>query len=161
MDAPSEAMAELEAHPEGGRFRRLFESSDEVITHRGAVRKALTHIHYALDAGEHSRFHRVGSDEVWNLYRGRGLRLYLWQGDGEAPQCLELSSRVGRYCHVVPAGSWQAAEPMDGPVLMGCTVGPGFDWEDFEMIDAQPALGRALLALAPELVHLIEPGPER
>jgi hypothetical protein len=34
---------------------------------------------------------------------------------------------------VVPAGVWQAAETEDGAVLVGCTVAPGFDFEDFEL----------------------------
>jgi hypothetical protein len=36
----------------------------------------------------------------------------------------------------VPGGSWQTAEPLDGPngfVLVGCVVAPGFDFDDFEM----------------------------
>ena len=28
---------------------------------------------------------------------------------------------------------WQAAEPIEGAVLCGCTVAPGFEFEDFEM----------------------------
>jgi predicted cupin superfamily sugar epimerase len=34
---------------------------------------------------------------------------------------------------VVPAGVWQAAEPVGGAVLCGCTVAPGFEYEDFEL----------------------------
>jgi predicted cupin superfamily sugar epimerase len=34
---------------------------------------------------------------------------------------------------VVPAGVWQAAEPVESAVLCGCTVAPGFEFEDFEL----------------------------
>ena len=34
---------------------------------------------------------------------------------------------------MVPAGIWQAAEPIDAAVLCGCTVAPGFEFEDFEL----------------------------
>ncbi len=34
---------------------------------------------------------------------------------------------------VVPAGVWQAAEPVGGAVLCGCTVAPGFEFDDFTM----------------------------
>ena len=34
---------------------------------------------------------------------------------------------------VVPAGVWQAAEPVGDAVLCGCTVAPGFEFADFEL----------------------------
>jgi len=39
---------------------------------------------------------------------------------------------------VVPAGVWQAAEPVGGAALCGCTVAPGFEFEDFELGAAGP-----------------------
>jgi predicted cupin superfamily sugar epimerase len=33
----------------------------------------------------------------------------------------------------VPAGVWQAAEPEGESVLCGCTVAPGFEFQDFEL----------------------------
>jgi hypothetical protein len=34
----------------------------------------------------------------------------------------------------VPAGSWQAAEPLtEAGALVGCVVAPGFDFADFEL----------------------------
>jgi predicted cupin superfamily sugar epimerase len=36
---------------------------------------------------------------------------------------------------VVPAGVWQAAEPVGDAVLCGCTVAPGFDFADFRIAD--------------------------
>ena len=40
---------------------------------------------------------------------------------GERPQLL------------VPAGAWQAARPVDEPVLVSCVVVPGFDFADFTL----------------------------
>jgi predicted cupin superfamily sugar epimerase len=34
---------------------------------------------------------------------------------------------------IVPAGAWQAARPVDGPVLVGCTVAPAFEFARFEL----------------------------
>ena len=34
---------------------------------------------------------------------------------------------------VVPAGTWFAAEVPEGFALTGCTVAPGFEFEDFEL----------------------------
>lgn len=55
---------------------------------------------------------------------------------------------------VVPAGIWQAAEPEGEAVLVGCTVAPGFEFDDFrlgseaelvELFPAETALIRRLL----------------
>lgn len=70
------------------------------------------------------------ADEVWHHYDGVPLALYRLgmptvRLDVEKPQA------------VVPAGVWQAAEPVGGAVLVGCTVAPGFEFEDFELGSAE------------------------
>jgi predicted cupin superfamily sugar epimerase len=89
----------------------------------------------------------VTSDEVWNLYRGT-LKLYLW--DEEKVTEMVLSSESNTFCCVVPAGVWQAAEPMGESALVGCSVGPGFDFQDFSMLRDTPDLARLFLEQAPE-----------
>ena len=121
-------------HPEGGRFREVFRSTARVTTGAGENRSALTHIYFELRRGEVSRFHRVRSDEVWNLYQGDGLRLVTWDGTEKAPISTELSVAAQCFCSVVPAGHWQAAEPIGDGVLVGCSVGPGFEFVDFELM---------------------------
>jgi len=135
----------LSDHPEGGRFREVFRSPVRVVRPDGAGRAALTHIYFELRPGERSRFHRVTGDEVWNLYRG-ALKLHLWDGEGE-PKTLLLSADADRFCAVVPGGVWQAAEPVDGAALVGCSVGPGFEFGDFEMMSGE--LVKMLVEIAP------------
>jgi predicted cupin superfamily sugar epimerase len=132
-------------HPEGGQFREVFRSKDKVTTGTGEMRSALTHIYFSLNQGEVSRFHRVSSDEVWNLYQGEGLRLYLWDGIAQ-PEYVTLSAQSECFCHVVSAGVWQAAEPLEGRVLAGCSVAPGFEYHDFELIDAISESAEKLLS---------------
>lgn len=147
----------LTEHPEGGRFREVFRSGATVIRADGDVRAALTHIYFALNGGEVSRFHRVRSDEVWNLYRGTGLYLYTWEESRGRPRRHELSAEANTFCHVVPAGVWQAAVSIDGPVLVGCSVGPGFDFADFELIDPGSASAARLQRDDPALRRFIVP----
>lgn len=144
-------------HPEGGRFREVFRSSAIVTTSAGETRSALTHIYFSLSQGEASRFHRVRSDEVWNLYQGSGLRLYTWDGTDTSPNCTELSPKANCFCSVVPAGTWQAAEPIGDVVLVGCSVGPGFELTDFDLID--PASNQAILiqSIDPNMSKFIGP----
>ncbi len=133
----------LVPHPEGGRYRECFRSPLRVRREDGRERSASTAIYYLLGPGERSAWHRVRADEVWHHYAGGPLRLYRL---GMATVIL------GRDCPqaVVPADVWQAAEPATGAVLVGCTVAPGFEFEDFELAD--PA---ALSAAFPAEVALI------
>ena len=146
---------DLTDHPEGGRFREVFRSGATVITPSGAAKSALTHIYFSLDDGEVSRFHRVASDEVWNLYRGAGLTLHTWDGTDAAPVAITLSAGSDRFCHVIPAGMWQAAEPLAGTVLVGCSVAPGFEFADFELIDPDSDEARLLRSRDPGLERFI------
>ena len=147
---------DLIEHPEGGRFREVYRSAVSVSRGSGEGRTALTHIYFSLDAGEKSRFHKVTSDEVWNLYSGAGLRLYEWDGSDTPPVMITLSAKENRYCHVIRAGYWQAAEPIDGVVLVGCSVAPGFEFEDFTLIDPESEEGKRLLRIAAELRDFID-----
>lgn len=137
---------DLIKHPEGGRYKEVYRSISNVS--KGAVtRSALTHIYFSLQKGEVSHFHKVSSDEVWNLYKGSGLYLYQWDGTDSPPTCIEISEKANCYCHVIPAGFWQAAIPINEEVLVGCSVAPGFDFVDFQMIDQTSKEAQTLLSL--------------
>ena len=116
----------LEPHPEGGWYRQLFKSPERVTRLRdGAERSAMTTIYFLLVEGTRSAPHVVQSDEVWHFYEGDPLELTI----GEERVTLDADHRV----HVVPARVWQSARPLGAYALVGCTVGPGFEFEDFEM----------------------------
>lgn len=145
---------ELTDHPEGGRYKEVFRSESCVV--RGSdKRDALTHIYFSLNTDEVSRFHKVDSDEVWNLYEGDGLRLYLWDSDDRTMKEVELSAQAREYCYVVRSGIWQAAVPMKTKVLVGCSVAPGFEFNDFELIDPDSPLAGDILEHSPQLKHLV------
>jgi hypothetical protein len=148
---------DLMEHPEGGRFRELFRSANMVVASSGDIRSAITHIYFSLDPGEVSRFHRITSDEVWNLYRGRGLRLYTWDGTDNPPASVTLSAGENRFCHVVPAGTWQAAEPISDTVLAGCSVAPGFEFSEFELIQPASDLAKLLVSIDPAMSRFTAP----
>ncbi len=148
---------DLIEHPEGGRFLEVFRSNALVTRADNQTRSALTHIYFSLNKGEVSRFHRVQSDEVWNLYQGTGLYLYTWDGTDKPPKQIELSAMSGSFCHVVPAGYWQAAEPIAGTVLAGCSVGPGFEFTDFELMDPDSELANMIQVDHPTLSKFTVP----
>jgi predicted cupin superfamily sugar epimerase len=148
-------------HPEGGRFREVFRSTIHVSTTTADERSALTHIYFELRAGERSLFHRVASDEVWNLYRGPGLKLYSWDGTSQLPSFVTLSAEANTFCHVIPSGLWQAAEPISEAVLVGCSVAPGFEFGDFQLLDPHSPQARALLGGDPALARFLPHGEDQ
>jgi uncharacterized protein len=148
---------DLIEHPEGGRFREVFRSAYTVSMHDGTTRAALTHIYFSLKTGEVSRFHKVASDEVWNLYQGAGINLFTWDGTNTPPRCVTLSAIDNCFCHVVSAGTWQAAEPISEAVLVGCSVAPGFEFSDFKLMDHNSAEAKILVSVAPEMARYIVP----
>ena len=147
----------LQEHPEGGRYKEVYRSKSSVHTSVNKMRSALTHIYFSLNKGEISLFHKVKSDEVWNLYEGEELLLYLWNEETEKLDSVKLSKQYKEYCHVVPAGIWQAAKSTKGTVLVGCSVAPGFEFEDFELMDINTEEAKSILQKYPLLKNLIIP----
>ena len=145
----------MESHPEGGRFRRVFCSNVKVVRSEVGERAALSHIYFEINKNDKSRMHRVANDEVWNLYRGDGVYLYIWDGTASKAEIFELSERANSFCHVVPAGMWQAAVPISSDVLVGCSVAPAFDFEDFTLLEDDAEFRRIFLEGNSELGTLV------
>jgi len=123
----------LAPHPEGGWYRQVFKSDQLVTRHADdAQRSALSTIYFLLVEGTYSAWHSVRSDEAWHFYEGDALEVLTLPDDEVVPvrTRLDADHRV----LVVKAGEWQAARPLGAYALVGCTVGPGFEFEDFEMV---------------------------
>ena len=149
----------LAPHPEGGRYREIFRSPRQVEPDDGrGQRSALTCIDFLLAAGERSAWHRVASDEAWHLLEGGPLRLWLLPASLDRVGHVDLGRADGKLAPraVVPAGCWQAAEPLGGPAYVGATVGPGFDFADFGFGRDDAALRAALARLQPDLLRLLD-----
>lgn len=147
----------LEPHPEGGFFRQIYKSSSRVQpADDRPERAALTTIYFLLAEGMHSRWHRVRSDEVWHLYEGGPLELLQAAPDASAVERIVLgpAATTSGPVHVVPAGWWQAARPLSAYVLVGCTVGPGFEFADFSFLRDEPESLARLRRIDPSLAAL-------
>ncbi|PIR18421.1 MAG: cupin [Elusimicrobia bacterium CG11_big_fil_rev_8_21_14_0_20_64_6] len=127
----------LEPHPEGGFYKETYRSSETMTTRGGAQRPVSTGILFLLPAGEKSRLHRIKSDELWHFHLGGALRLTSISPEGKvASVVLGPDIKAGQLLqHVVPARHWFGAEPAPGSAfsLVGCTVAPGFDFDDFDL----------------------------
>lgn len=137
------AQLRLEPHPEGGWYREIHRSAEILDTPRGP-RAALTSIYFLLERPQFSRWHRVTADETWHYAHGAALELLVYR-----PESRQLEKRVlgppirqgdamPEPTGVVRAGEWQAARSLGDFTLVGCDVGPGFDFEDFCFVAALP-----------------------
>ncbi|WP_461537804.1 cupin domain-containing protein [Spongorhabdus nitratireducens] len=139
----------LQPHPEGGWYRRVY-TADFAVP-EGSLSKigiederpVTTAIYYLLTGDGFSAFHRIRQDELWHYYGGT-LPLKIHTLSDKGYELIRLGSGLsdgGLPMGVVPAGRWFASEldgssgPEPGPedfALLGCTVSPGFDFDDFE-----------------------------
>lgn len=130
----------LQPHPEGGWYAETWRAPvDE------GHRAASTGIYFLLQEGERSHWHRVDADEVWLYHDGGPLRLSTSAGDAPVEhRILGRDLQAGQLPQlVVPAGQWQAAEPLGGWTLVSCVVAPGFRFDGFELAPADWEPGRA------------------
>lgn len=133
----------LQAHPEGGYFNETYRSKDRLHESKlpdryNTSRVFGTSIYFLLTTESVSNFHRLASDEIWHYHQGGSALIYMISKDGELS-----SSRIGNDLEageslqvIIPRGTWFAAEVVRGDyTLVGCTVAPGFEFEDFELAD--------------------------
>ena len=132
----------LEPHPEGGYYRQTYKS-DLLISADSlpGPRIASTAIYFLLEGNNFSSFHRLRSDEIWHFYAGSPLLVHIIDRAGAyASLLLGNDPNSGQlFQGVVPAGHWFASHVADWTswALVGCTVAPGFEFEDFELARRQ------------------------
>lgn len=148
----------LTPHPEGGYYRELFRSAASVQPDDDRARRcALTTIYFLLAAGQMSRWHRVRSDEVWHLYEGGPLELLVGDPHLQRLDAVTLAQASATHSpvHAVPASWWQAARCSTPYALVGCTVGPGFEFADFSFLRDDATLAARLAHAKPEWCDLL------
>ena len=133
---------DLLPHPEGGHFKEVYRSDEKIK--RSALpgrfpddRAFSTSIYFLLQKREFSAFHKIKSDEVWHFYDGDPVSITMIDDKGKLTTYkLGLSPHKGIMPQVtIPANNWFASETTGNFSLVGCTVSPGFDFDDFEMAD--------------------------
>ncbi len=129
----------LKPHPEGGWYRELHRSSLRVAAPQGS-RSALTSIYYLLQRAEWSRWHTVEADEIWHFFGGAPLELLAYEPIARTfvRRVLAPPGAASEPAAVIPAGTWQAARSLGDYSLVGCSVGPGFEFEDFRFVSDLP-----------------------
>ena len=135
----------LEPHPEGGWYKQTHKSNEQIAARAlperfGARRSFSTAIYFLLEKENFSAFHRIKSDECWHFYAGDSLLIYIIEQSGEL-KVISLGSdheKGQSFQYVVQANCWFAScpAPESEYCFVGCTVSPGFEFDDFELADA-------------------------
>lgn len=133
---------ELTPHPEGGYFREVYRSND-FIKHEGlperykSSRVFGTSIYFLLEGNQFSTFHKLESDETWHFYDGCSITIHMinYNGDYSFVRLGKSEDENEVLQFTIPRNTWFAAAPekSESFSLVGCSVYPGFDFEDFEM----------------------------
>lgn len=133
---------QLKVHPEGGYFSEVYRSEELIkVNHLperyNSSRSFSTSIYFMLEENQFSSFHRLKSDELWHFYDGTALTIIVINEKGLL-DTIRLGNDLNKsetFQTVIKKNSWFAAELIDKNsfALIGCTVSPGFDFDDFEL----------------------------
>ncbi len=131
-------------HPEGGFYCEEYRSDENLIKtaideRYSGSRSVSTSIYFLLTGNQFSAFHKIKSDEIWHFYDGVPIELYLISNDGNL-EIKKLGINITRNEFpqiIIKKDVWFAAKPVDKEnfTLVGCTVAPGFEFDDFELGD--------------------------
>ena len=143
---------QLEPLPvEGGLFRRHYAAAETIArdalptryTHAKLLGSAICYLHTAQTR---SLFHRLKTDEMYHFYNGDAVALVLLYEDGTfRVVTLGHDYAAGQVpFFVVPRGVWQGSCLLEGGAwaLMGMTLAPAYDDDDFELGERAMLLGK-------------------
>ncbi|MBL0103213.1 MAG: cupin domain-containing protein [Bacteroidetes bacterium] len=133
---------QLKPHPEGGYYSETYRSAGEISaadlgSDFSGKRSFSTAIYFLLTPKMFSAFHRIRSDEMWHFYKGAPIALHMIDAEGRySEKTIGNDILNGEHPQfMVPAGVWFASHTKgeENYSLAGCTVSPGFDFQDFEL----------------------------
>ena len=138
MDNTLIEQLELEAHPEGGFYRRTFESKLFMADSEGREVRIASAIYYYLASDDFSAWHRLDTDEMFHFYSGTSLTLHMINSEGKLSH-ISLGDPCSDAAYiaqfVVPRDNWFALEvdAENSYSLVGCTNFPEFQLDKFEI----------------------------
>lgn len=130
----------MKTHPEGGWYCKTYESGlmlpTSLLSGRTGERSCSTSIYFLISGSNFSAFHRLRSDEMWYHHSGGALAIEILDENGEHRQQVIGAVEQGYEPQALaPAGTWFGSHLLEnhGWALVGCSVSPGFDFDDFEI----------------------------
>lgn len=150
---------------EGGLYAETYRSGGvipggAIPGRQASPRRCATAIYYLITPERFSALHRVASTEVFHFYLGDPVDMLQLDPDGTgATLTIGTDLSAGQRPQVVVRrGVWQGTRLNPGGrfALLGCTVSPGFEFEDYEhgrraeLLAAYPGFAAQIRLLTPE-----------
>ena len=126
---------------EGGYYRETYRCEEKLpadaLPGRYVSDKNIcTAVYYLLTPRSSSTMHRLPTDEIYHFYLGDPVEMLILHPDGRADNIILGSDLAAgdSIQQVVPGGSWQGSYLIESGrfALMGTTMSPGYDPDDFE-----------------------------
>ena len=112
------------AHPEGGHFSESFRDENNNVSL----------IYYMLQKNEWSHWHRLKKNETLHFYKGDPLNIFI-SSDGVDYTSVTIGEGYN-FHYTVKENNWFAMRSCGQYSLIGCTVAPAFEYNDFELAPA-------------------------
>lgn len=129
---------------EGGFFRETYRDSKLLPCSLSgpeydAERSLTTAIYFLITRDNYSALHRVRGVEIFHHYAGDSVEMFI--ADSGVAKVVRLGRDIlagERPQVVVPAGAWQGSRLVNDGLfaLLGTTMAPGFDFNDFSIGDS-------------------------
>lgn len=133
-------------HPEGGYYKETYRSSLKISSSClpesfSGDRNIATGIYFLIEKGNFSALHKIKSDETWHFYFGEALDVIEINEEGVL-KITSIGSNIPQgeiFQYTVKANTWFGSRVKENGnmSLVGCTVYPGFDFNDFELAKRQ------------------------
>jgi predicted cupin superfamily sugar epimerase len=133
---------QLKPHPEGGFYKEMYRAGGLILSEHlprryKSSRAFSTSIYFLLERNQFSSFHKLKSDELWHFYDGSTIIIYTIDKEGRLEKIkLGKDSNKGDSFQVQIKNNIHFAAELYNKssfALVGCTVSPGFEFEDFEL----------------------------
>ena len=136
---------------EGGNYVETYRAAEKIKKAAlpasfSADRNIATAILYLLTTDTFSALHRLKSDEIFHFYLGDPVTMLQLHPNGST-ELITLGNNIlsGQKIQVIiPKNTWQGAFLNGGGrfALMGCTVAPGFDPDDYQQANLEQLLNQ-------------------
>lgn len=136
-------LLQLEKHPEGGYYRETYRSSESIAKENlpkrfKGNRSFSTAIYFLLKGNDFSAFHRIKQDELFHFYAGSSLTIHVID-DSASYSTIRLGRNIknGEVPQATVKAGWifgASVNDSNSYSLVGSTVAPGFDFDDFEIL---------------------------
>jgi predicted cupin superfamily sugar epimerase len=131
---------------EGGYYVETYRAAEQIkkaalTVNLSGDRNIATAILYLLTSDTFSALHRLKSDEIFHFYLGDPVTMLQLHTDGRS-EIITLGNDIlnGQKIQIIiPKNTWQGAFVNEGGqfALMGCTVTPGFDPDDYQQANRE------------------------